>query len=121
MENTLVEGRDGIITKVFMTFHIFSEGVLFQCYLLKLFTCPVANVLGFFWTMFFISGVSDMMLASTFSTWYWTYNKRDLPFFTLTSGIYRTLRYESLYISKPYRIKTNANLSLFLRFLCEFI
>ncbi|XP_026725806.1 CTL-like protein 2 isoform X1 [Trichoplusia ni] len=53
----------------------------------------LANVLGFFWTMFFISGVSDMMLASTFSTWYWTYNKRDLPFFTLTSGIYRTLRY----------------------------
>ncbi|CAH0600697.1 unnamed protein product [Chrysodeixis includens] len=53
----------------------------------------LANVLGFFWTMFFISGVSDMMLASTFSTWYWTYNKRDLPFFTLTSGIFRTLRY----------------------------
>ncbi|CAH0699204.1 unnamed protein product [Spodoptera exigua] len=53
----------------------------------------LANLLGFFWTMFFISGVSDMMLASTFSTWYWTYDKRDLPFFTLTSGIYRTVRY----------------------------
>ncbi|KAH9645869.1 hypothetical protein HF086_010068 [Spodoptera exigua] len=39
------------------------------------------------------TGVSDMMLASTFSTWYWTYDKRDLPFFTLTSGIYRTVRY----------------------------
>ncbi|XP_026323831.1 CTL-like protein 2 isoform X3 [Hyposmocoma kahamanoa] len=51
------------------------------------------NLLGFFWTMFFISGVADMMLASTFSTWYWTFHKRDLPFFTLTSGIYRTLRY----------------------------
>ncbi|XP_022835299.1 CTL-like protein 2 isoform X3 [Spodoptera litura] len=53
----------------------------------------LANLLGFFWTMFFISGVSDMMLASTFSTWYWTYDKKDLPFFTLTSGIYRTVRY----------------------------
>ncbi|XP_047028248.1 choline transporter-like 2 isoform X4 [Helicoverpa zea] len=53
----------------------------------------LANLLGFFWTMFFISGVSDMMLASTFSTWYWTFQKRDLPFFTLTSGIFRTLRY----------------------------
>ncbi|KAJ8734636.1 hypothetical protein PYW08_013886 [Mythimna loreyi] len=53
----------------------------------------LANLLGFFWTMFFISGVSDMMLASTFSTWYWTYKKRDLPFFTLSSGICRTLRY----------------------------
>ncbi|CAB3236903.1 unnamed protein product [Arctia plantaginis] len=49
------------------------------------------NLLVFFWTMFFISGISDMILASTFSTWYWT--KRDLPFFTLTAGIYRTLRY----------------------------
>ncbi|CAK1599547.1 unnamed protein product [Parnassius mnemosyne] len=53
----------------------------------------LGNLLGFFWTMFFISGVADMMLASTFSTWYWTAHKRDLPFFTLTSGIYRTLRY----------------------------
>uniref|UniRef100_A0A2A4K4L2 Choline transporter-like protein n=1 Tax=Heliothis virescens TaxID=7102 RepID=A0A2A4K4L2_HELVI len=53
----------------------------------------LANLLGFFWTMFFISGVSDMMLASTFSTWYWTFQKKDLPFFTLTSGIFRTLRY----------------------------
>ncbi|XP_045504868.1 choline transporter-like 2 isoform X3 [Colias croceus] len=51
------------------------------------------NLLGFFWTMFFISGIADMMLASTFSTWYWTFHKRDLPFFTLTSGIYRTLRF----------------------------
>ncbi|KAL4709780.1 hypothetical protein ACJJTC_001234 [Scirpophaga incertulas] len=53
----------------------------------------LANLLAFFWTMFFISGVSDMMLASTFSTWYWTFNKNDLPFFTLTAGIYRTIRY----------------------------
>ncbi|KAM3966834.1 choline transporter-like 2 isoform 2-T2 [Aphomia sociella] len=53
----------------------------------------LVNLLGFFWVMFFISGVSDMMLASTFSTWYWTFTKRNLPFFTLTSGIYRTIRY----------------------------
>ncbi|XP_052747500.1 choline transporter-like 2 isoform X2 [Bicyclus anynana] len=53
----------------------------------------LVNLLGFFWAMFFISGVADMMLASTFSTWYWTFHKNDLPFFTLTSGIYRTLRY----------------------------
>ncbi|XP_050359441.1 choline transporter-like 2 isoform X3 [Nymphalis io] len=53
----------------------------------------LVNLLGFFWAMFFISGVADMMLASTFSTWYWTFHKKDLPFFTLTSGIYRTFRY----------------------------
>ncbi|XP_011563045.3 choline transporter-like 2 isoform X3 [Plutella xylostella] len=53
----------------------------------------IVNVVGFFWAMFFISGLSDMMLASTFSTWYWTFHKRDVPFFTLTKGIYRTMRY----------------------------
>ncbi|KOB67587.1 Choline transporter-like protein 4, partial [Operophtera brumata] len=53
----------------------------------------IVNLLGFFWMMFFISGVSDMMLASTFSTWYWTFKKKDLPFFTLTSGIFRTIRF----------------------------
>ncbi|KPI95519.1 CTL-like protein 2 [Papilio xuthus] len=53
----------------------------------------LVNLLGFFWTMFFISGVADMMLASTFSTWYWTMHKKNLPFFTLTAGVYRTLRY----------------------------
>ncbi|CAH2100196.1 unnamed protein product [Euphydryas editha] len=53
----------------------------------------LVNLLGFFWALFFVSGVADMMLASTFSTWYWTFHKKDLPFFTLTSGIYRTLRY----------------------------
>lgn len=53
----------------------------------------LVNLLGFFWMMFFISGVSDMMLASTFSTWYWTFKKKNLPFFTLTSGICRTIRY----------------------------
>ncbi|KAJ0181029.1 hypothetical protein K1T71_003114 [Dendrolimus kikuchii] len=53
----------------------------------------LANLLGFFWTAFFISGVSDMMLASAFSTWYWTFHKRDLPFFTLTAGTCRTIRY----------------------------
>ncbi|XP_039745321.1 choline transporter-like 2 isoform X2 [Pararge aegeria] len=53
----------------------------------------LVNVFGFFWAMLFISGVTDMMLASTFSTWYWSYHKNDLPFFALTSGIHRTLRY----------------------------
>ncbi|XP_073941370.1 choline transporter-like 2 isoform X2 [Choristoneura fumiferana] len=53
----------------------------------------LANLLGFFWTMFFISGVADMMLASAFSTWYWTFDKRNLPFWTLTTGISRVLCY----------------------------
>lgn len=55
----------------------------------------LANFLGFFWTMFFITGITDMILASTFATWYWTFHKSDLPFFTLTKGAYRTIRYHT--------------------------
>ncbi|XP_028030025.1 CTL-like protein 2 isoform X3 [Bombyx mandarina] len=55
----------------------------------------LANFLGFFWTMFFITGITDMILASTFATWYWTFHKSDLPFFTLTRGAYRTIRYHT--------------------------
>ncbi|KAJ2946563.1 hypothetical protein O0L34_g12617 [Tuta absoluta] len=53
----------------------------------------LVNLLGFFWAMFFVSGVADMMLASTFATWYWTFKKKDVPFFALTGGIFRVLIY----------------------------
>lgn len=44
----------------------------------------------FFWTIFFISAFSEMVLAMTFSTWYWS---NDVPFFVLPQGVYRTFRY----------------------------
>lgn len=34
-----------------------------------------------------------MVLAATFATWYWTFHKSDVPFFTLTVGFGRTVRY----------------------------
>jgi len=51
------------------------------------------NILGLFWTVFFISAFEEMVLAATFATWYWTFKKSQLPFFTLTRGITRTMRY----------------------------
>jgi choline transporter-like protein 2/4/5 len=51
------------------------------------------NVVGFFWLLFFISGFSEMVLAGTFAQWYWTVNKSDVPFFTVTGSVYRTLRF----------------------------
>ncbi|CAH2233911.1 jg14669 [Pararge aegeria aegeria] len=53
----------------------------------------LANLFGFYWTRAFVSGVTDMIFACTFSMWYWTLNKKDLPFFSLTSGIHKTFRY----------------------------
>lgn len=51
------------------------------------------TIVGFFWLLFFISGFSEMVLAGTFAEWYWTINKADVPFFTLSSSIYRTIRF----------------------------
>lgn len=34
-----------------------------------------------------------MVLASTFATWYWTIKKSEVPFFALTNGLSRTIRY----------------------------
>lgn len=34
-----------------------------------------------------------MILTSAFTSWYWTYNKCDVPSFALSSAIVRTLRY----------------------------
>jgi len=51
------------------------------------------NILGFFWLVFFISAFAEMVLAGTFARWYWTLNKSDVPFFTVTGAIVRTFRF----------------------------
>lgn len=53
----------------------------------------VYNVFGFLWLMFFIGAFNDMVLAVTFATWYWTFKKRDVPFFTLSKAIFQTVFY----------------------------
>ncbi|GAB0099962.1 Choline transporter-like 2 [Sergentomyia squamirostris] len=52
-----------------------------------------ANVVGFFWLLFFISAFNEMVLASAFATWYWTFHKSDVPFFNVTISMGRTMRY----------------------------
>jgi solute carrier family 44 (choline transporter-like protein), member 2/4/5 len=51
------------------------------------------NFVGFFWVVCFITAFSEMVLAATYATWYWTFKKSDVPFFTLTKGFLRTMRY----------------------------
>lgn len=51
------------------------------------------NIVGYFWAAFFVAAFGEMVLAATFATWYWTFHKSKLPFFTLTGGAYRTIRY----------------------------
>ncbi|XP_073972543.1 choline transporter-like 2 isoform X2 [Rhodnius prolixus] len=51
------------------------------------------NAFGFFWGIWFVSGLSDLILAGTFAKWYWTFDKRRVPFFAVTEATARTLRY----------------------------
>jgi solute carrier family 44 (choline transporter-like protein), member 2/4/5 len=50
------------------------------------------NVVGFFWVVCFITAFGEMVLAATFASWYWTFKKANVPFFTLTRGFARTIR-----------------------------
>ncbi|XP_022906177.2 choline transporter-like 2 isoform X1 [Onthophagus taurus] len=51
------------------------------------------NIIGFFWGVFFISALCEMILAGVFATWYWTFEKKNVPFFNVTTSTLRTLRY----------------------------
>ncbi|XP_015126817.1 CTL-like protein 2 [Diachasma alloeum] len=51
------------------------------------------HIFGGLWLYFFISALGEMTLAATFATWYWTMNKSDVPFFTVTVSLWRTIRY----------------------------
>ncbi|KAM7363587.1 choline transporter-like 2 [Cochliomyia hominivorax] len=51
------------------------------------------NILGFLWVTFFLSAYEDMVLACTFSLWYWTFDKRNLPKLPLLKSIWITTVY----------------------------
>jgi len=51
---------------------------------------PWLNLFGFFWAMAFVSAFAEMVLAHAFATWYWTWEKKDVPFFTVTNAMFAT-------------------------------
>lgn len=54
----------------------------------------IYNVFALFWSMFFVSAFGEMVLAGTFASWYWAFNKsKDVPTFAVTGSLGRTLRY----------------------------
>ncbi|XP_017777299.1 PREDICTED: CTL-like protein 2 isoform X2 [Nicrophorus vespilloides] len=53
----------------------------------------VFNGFAFFWSIFFISAFGQMVQAGIFATWYWTRDKSDVPFWSVTKSVARTLRY----------------------------
>jgi len=53
----------------------------------------LVNMFGFLWIFWFMDAFQKMVLAHVFSTWYWTYDKKNLPMLTLTTAVVRTTRY----------------------------
>ncbi|XP_044728257.1 choline transporter-like 2 [Chrysoperla carnea] len=53
----------------------------------------ITNIVVFIWAMFFVSALGEMILAGTFASWFWTFNKHNVPSCTLFKSIYRTFRY----------------------------
>ncbi|XP_023308871.2 choline transporter-like 2 [Lucilia cuprina] len=51
------------------------------------------NIFGVLWVTFFISAYEDMVLACTFSLWYWTFNKKNIPKFPLLKAMWITTVY----------------------------
>ncbi|KAK3088621.1 hypothetical protein FSP39_021397 [Pinctada imbricata] len=48
----------------------------------------------FFWAMNFIVALGQMVLAGSFASYYWAFDKpKDIPAFPLTASLYRSLRY----------------------------
>lgn len=76
------------------------------------------NIFAYFWSSSFVSALSEMILASTFATWYWTVHKRDVPFFTVTTAVFRTIRYHLGTLAFGSLI---ISICKFIRFLLEYI
>lgn len=53
----------------------------------------IYNVLACIWAVNFISALTEMILAGTFATWYWTMNKNQVPSFALSTALKTTLKY----------------------------
>ncbi|GAB6031527.1 hypothetical protein CHUAL_009296 [Chamberlinius hualienensis] len=51
----------------------------------------VYNLFGMIWVLFFIDGLSQMILAGAFASWYWAYNKpKDIPACPIGNSVCRT-------------------------------
>lgn len=47
------------------------------------------------WCLFFVSAFSQLVLASAFSRWYWTYKKSQVPVCVVVDAVARTLLYHT--------------------------
>eukprot|EP01112_Ceratiomyxa_fruticulosa_P007124 TRINITY_DN183_c0_g1_i1.p1 TRINITY_DN183_c0_g1~~TRINITY_DN183_c0_g1_i1.p1 ORF type:complete len:709 (+),score=136.87 TRINITY_DN183_c0_g1_i1:277-2403(+) len=51
------------------------------------------HLFGGFWTLNFIIAIGHCTIAGAISTWYWTHDKRQVPYFVVWTAFYNTVRY----------------------------
>jgi len=49
------------------------------------------NLFGFYWGMFFVSALSEMVLAGAFAQWYWTFRKEEAPCCAITPSLFNAV------------------------------
>lgn len=73
-----------------------SETIMFNHYLKddNLARAQIYNLFGFFWAMFFVTGIGQVSLAGAFASYYWAWNKpKDVPSLAILSSMGRCFRY----------------------------
>lgn len=53
------------------------------------------NIIACVWDLFFISALSEITLAGTFCTWYWTYDKVNVPYYIVVISAARSTIYHA--------------------------
>jgi hypothetical protein len=51
------------------------------------------NIFGFLWTAAFVLGINQTTIAGAIATWYWCYDKKQVPRFPVARSFYRVIRY----------------------------
>ncbi|XP_032776973.2 choline transporter-like 2 [Daphnia magna] len=71
------------------TCRFFDTGADFYVTLLQIY-----NFLGLCWSIFFVSALSEIVLAGAFASWYWAFSKpHDVPAYPLANSFFRTVSY----------------------------
>jgi choline transporter-like protein 2/4/5 len=51
------------------------------------------NLFALLWGLFFLSAFEEMVMAGAFASWYWTFDKKNIPSAPLSASVYRVFRY----------------------------
>ena len=51
------------------------------------------NLFGLYWGMFFVSALSEMVLAGAFAQWYWTFRKEEAPCCVLHASLFNAVAF----------------------------